>query len=54
MNAEDLKAAIPESERFHQRFARFSVRTEGRAAGHRYLTGLMLPIDRKNVENVAE
>ena len=54
MNAEDLKAAIPELERFHQRFARFFCRAEGRAAGHRYLTGLMLPIDRKNVENVAE
>ena len=42
MNAEDLKAAIPELERFHQRFARFFGRTEGRAAGQRYLTGLML------------
>jgi SRSO17 transposase len=54
MNAEDLKAAIPELERFHQRFARFFCRTEGRAASQRYLTGLMLPIERKNVENVAE
>jgi SRSO17 transposase len=54
MNGDDLKAAIPELERFHQRFARFFCRTEGQAASRRYLTGLMLPIERKNVENVAE
>ncbi|HUY09469.1 MAG TPA: transposase [Candidatus Dormibacteraeota bacterium] len=51
MNADDLNAAIPELERFHQRFF---CRTEGRAASRRYLTGLMLPIERKNVENVAD
>lgn len=54
MNATDLEALVPELEQFHQRFARFFCRTEGRAAGHRYLTGLMLPIERKNVENLAE
>ena len=29
MNADDLKAAILELERFHQRFSRFFCRTEG-------------------------
>jgi SRSO17 transposase len=49
MNGDDLKAALPELERFYQRFSRFFCRTEGRAASGRYLTGLMLAIERKNV-----
>jgi len=54
MNAADLEAATPELERFHQRFAGFCCRTEGPAASRRYLTGLMLPIERRNADNVAE
>jgi hypothetical protein len=54
MNADDLKAVIPELECFHQRSSRSFCRTEGRAARWHYLTGLLLPIERQNVENVAE
>ena len=54
MNADDLEALIPELEQFHQRFGRFFCRSEGRTASHRYLQGLLLPIERKNVENVVE
>lgn len=39
MNADGLRAAIPELGRFHQRFSRFFCRTEGRAASQRCLTG---------------
>lgn len=50
----DLEALLPALERFHARFARFFRRSEGRAFGRKYLIGLALPIERKNVENIAE
>lgn len=50
----DLAALLPALEGFHARFARFFRRTEGRAFGRKYLIGLALPIERKNVENIAE
>lgn len=50
----DLETLLPALERFHARFARFFRRTEGRAWSRRYLIGLALPIERKNVENIAE
>ncbi len=54
MNTSDLDALLPELERFHERFARYFCRAEGRAWAKKYLTGLVMPIERKNVENVAE
>jgi len=50
----DLEALLPALEGFHARFGRFFRRSEGRAASRRYLIGLALPIERKNVENIAE
>ncbi len=50
----DLTALLPALEAFHARFGRFFRRSEGRAAGRKYLIGLALPIERKNVENIAE
>lgn len=50
----DLEALLPALEGFHARFARFFRRSEGRAFGRKYLIGLALPIERKNVENIAE
>ena len=54
MNGDDLEALLPELEAFHGRFSQFFCRTEGRAWSRKYLTGLALPIERKNVENIAE
>jgi len=54
ITAEDLAALLPELEAFHARFGRFFCRSEGRGWGRRYLAGLLLPIVRKNVENIAE
>ena len=51
---EDLEALLPALEGFHARFGRFFRRSEGRAFGRKYLIGLTLPIERKNVENIAE
>jgi SRSO17 transposase len=50
----DLEALLPALEAFHARFGRFFRRSEGRAFGRKYLIGLALPIERKNVENIAE
>lgn len=50
----DLAALLPALEAFHARFGRFFRRSEGRAASRKYLIGLALPIERKNVENIAE
>ena len=50
----DLAALLPALETFHARFGRFFRRSEGRAASRKYLIGLALPIERKNVENIAE
>jgi len=51
---EDLEALLPALEGFHARFGRFFRRSEGRAWSRKYLIGLALPIERKNVENIAE
>lgn len=54
MDESDLDALLPALDGFHARFARFFVRTEGRAFGRSYLMGLTLPVERKNAENIAE
>jgi SRSO17 transposase len=54
MDETDIAALLPALEAFHARFARFFVRTEGRAMGRRYLIGLASAVERKNVENIAE
>ena len=54
MDEDDLDALRPALEGFHTRFGRFFRRTEGRAFGREYLVGLTLPVERKNVENIAE
>jgi SRSO17 transposase len=54
VTANDLQALLPSLERFHRRFGRFFVRSEARTWSHKYLIGLTLPIERKNVENIAE
>src|SRR5262245_64534836 len=54
VTANDLQALLPSLEMFHRRFGRFFVRSEARAWSHKYLIGLTLPIERKNVENIAE
>ena len=54
MTEDDLKALLPKLEEFHSRFHRFFLRTEGRELSRKYLIGLNLPIERKNVENIAE
>jgi SRSO17 transposase len=51
---DDLYALLPELERFHARFGRFFPRSESRSWSLKYLYGLTLPIERKNVENIAE
>ena len=51
---EDLEALLPALEGFHARFGHFFRRSEGRAWSRKYLIGLALPIERKNVENIAE
>jgi SRSO17 transposase len=51
---DDLYALLPELERFHARFGRFFPRSESRSWSLKYLFGLTLPIERKNVENIAE
>jgi SRSO17 transposase len=54
VRAEDLKALLPDLEAFQARFGRYFCRTEGRQWARRYLAGLLMPIGRKNVENLAE
>ncbi len=54
VTANDLYALLPELERFHARFGRFFPRSESRSWSLKYLFGLTLPIERKNVENIAE
>lgn len=54
MTDKDLYALLPDLELFHSRFGRFFLRSEGRAWSQKYLTGLALPVERKNVENIAE
>jgi SRSO17 transposase len=54
MTEEDLNELMPQMETFHKRFHPFFCRSEGRSWSRKYLIGLLLPIDRKNVENIAE
>jgi SRSO17 transposase len=54
VTTDDLKALLPRLEKFHARFHQFFCRSEGRAHSRQYLIGLNLPIERKNVENIAE
>jgi SRSO17 transposase len=54
LTEDDLQELLPELERFHARFGRFFPRSESRGWGQKYVAGLMLPIERKNVENLAE
>lgn len=54
LTRDDLHALLPRLEEFHARFGRFFVRSESRAWSRQYLVGLALPIERKNVENIAE
>ena len=54
LTRDDLNAMLPKLEEFHARFGRFFPRSESRAWSHKYLVGLALPIERKNVENIAE
>lgn len=54
MTEDDLNALLPRLEEFHARFHPFFVRAEGRELSRQYLVGLNLPIERKNVENIAE
>ena len=54
MTADDLHALLPKLEEFHSRFHRFFPRSESRIRAQKYLIGLNLPIERKNVENIAE
>lgn len=54
MTEGDLRELMPRLELFHERFHRFFCRSEGRRWSRKYLIGLLLPIERKNVENIAE
>jgi SRSO17 transposase len=54
LSPQDLHALLPRLEEFHGRFGRFFQRSESRAWSRKYLVGLALPIQRKNVENIAE
>ena len=54
LTRDDLNAMLPRLEEFHARFGRFFQRSESRAWSRKYLVGLALPIERKNVENIAE
>lgn len=54
MTEADLTELLPKLEAFHGRFHRFYCRSEGRRWGLKYLVGLLLSLERKNIENVAE
>ena len=54
LTRDDLHTLLPRLEEFHGRFGRFFPRSESREWSRKYLVGLALPIDRKNVENIAE
>jgi SRSO17 transposase len=54
MTEDDLKALLPKLEEYHGLFHRFFCRSEGLELSRKYLIGLTLPIERKNVENIAE
>jgi len=54
MTDDDVIALLPALQAFHARFHRFFCRSEGRTWSEKYLVGLTLPIERKNVENITE
>ena len=54
MTDDDLRALLPALQAFHARCHPFFCRTEGRAWSEEYLAGLTLPMERKNVEKIAE
>jgi SRSO17 transposase len=54
VNRKDLENLLPALEDFHARFGRYFVRSEAREWAHKYLIGLTMPIERKNIENIAE
>ena len=49
MTDDDVIALLPALQAFHARFHRFFCRSEGRTWSEKYLVGLTLPIERKNV-----
>jgi len=54
MRENDLQELMPQLMAYHTRFHGFFCRSEGRKWSMKYLQGLMMPIERKNVENIAE
>jgi SRSO17 transposase len=54
MTGDDLKALMPQLEEYHKRYHGYFCRSEGRQWSRKYLMGLLLSIERKNVENIAE
>lgn len=54
MTEHDLEELLPSLGKFYYRFHRFFCRSEGRKWGEKYIQGLLMPIERKNVENIAE
>ena len=54
VTGDDLKELLPALKEFHGRFGRFFDRSESRKWAHKYLMGLTMPIERKNIENIAE
>lgn len=54
MRENDLQELMPQLMAYHRRFHRFFCRSEGRNWSMKYVQGLMMPIERKNVENIAE
>lgn len=54
MTENDLKYLMPNLERFYSRFHPYFCRSEGRKWGEKYIHGLLMPIERRNVENIAE
>jgi SRSO17 transposase len=54
MTEDDLHRLMPQLEAFHARFHAYFCRSEGRAWSQQYVIGLLLPLERKNVENIAE
>ena len=52
MTEADLISLLPKLEAFHGQFHRFFCRSEGRRWALRYLTGLLLSVERKNIETL--
>ena len=54
MTENDLNDLMPSLKLFYTRFHSYFCRSEGRKSGEKYIHGLLMPIERKNVENIAE